>query len=339
MTASRFSLQPQIDHLYADQPRRLAFQAKNPEEFASWKQELRSKVTQLLGLAGRPLPSSPQAESLQTIDRGDYIEEKLALDVGEGILAPIYLLIPKTPPPYKPILAFPGHGPGVQQILGNTPFESENHPQDSHYARSLAQAGYLVCAVEQRGFGERVSDQTQETFFSISCRHLSFEYLMQGRTLLGERCRDGMIALSYMLNREDVVKNRIGCTGHSGGGTTTLWLSALDERVSVAVVSCYFCSFQHSILGMHHCECNYVPGILPFAEMGDLAALIAPRPFRAIAGEHDPIFPVEAVRQQFKTVQKAYDVLDASDECSLIIHPDDHRYDFAASKDWFDRWL
>jgi dienelactone hydrolase len=157
--------------------------------------------------------------------------------------------------------------------------------------------------------------------------------------MLGERCWDGMVALTYLQGRHDVVKGGIGCTGHSGGGTTTLWLAALDERISVAVISFYFCSFKRSILGMHHCDCNFVPGILAYAEMGDLAALNAPRPVRFIAGEQDSIYPIRGTREQFETVQRAYGLLGAGERCSLAVHPGGHGYNYSFSHEWLRQWL
>ncbi len=333
-----FSLQQHVDTLYR-QPRQMPLDTTS---FTTWQKQLRQKVRELLGIANRPAPDVVKANKLNTIDRGDYLEEKYALDIGESPPAPMYLLIPKQPPPYKPVLVFHGHNPSVQYILGNYPdpeTAAEKKAVDNNYAQALAQAGYLVCAVEQRGFGERISDQIKEPGFPTSCRHLSFEYLMQGRTMIGERCWDGMCALTYLQSRDDVVPGIMGCTGNSGGGTTTLWLSAIDDRITVSVPSCYFCSFKHSILGVYHCECNYVPGILQWAEMGDLAALIAPRPLRVIAGEHDPIFPVAGVREQFKTVEEAYLVHNASERVSLAIHPGEHAYNHRLSHEWFDKWL
>jgi hypothetical protein len=339
---AQFHLQQHVDHLYADQPRQLAFRAQTLDEAAEWKQALRAKLRELLGLAGRVLPIHVRAEQLQSIDRGNYVEEKYGLDVGEGVTAPMYLLIPKTQPPYKPVLAFHGHDPTPQYILGQYPDEATAREQialDANYAQALAQAGYLVCAVVQRGFGERVTDQLHSTGYHNSCRHLAFEYMLEGRTLLGERCWDGMVALNYLQQRDDLMQGVVGCTGNSGGGTTTLFLSALDDRITVSVPSCYFCSFKHSILGVYHCECNYVPRILEYAEMGDIAALIAPRPVRFIAGEHDPIFPLQGVKEQFETVQQAYRLMDASDRCSLAIHPGEHAYNLDFSRKWFRQWL
>ena len=56
---------------------------------------------------------------------------------------------------------------------------------------------------------------------------------MLGRTMVGERCLDGKVALDFLATMENPVSGDIGITGNSGGGTTTLWLSAIDERLAV----------------------------------------------------------------------------------------------------------
>lgn len=341
MTDNRFELQSHVDTLYTEEPRRMAFNVDTPEAFAVWRDTLRTEIRQLLRIDGRTLPEMIRAEKLQSIPRDGYTEEKYALFTGE-VDTPVFVLVPDAPPPYKPIVLFHGHGPGVQITLGNYPDEQtaeERLAIDNNYGQMLAQAGYLVCAVEQRGFGERMTPQVYNEDQDNSCRHLAFDYMMHGRTLPGERVYDGMVAISFVQARDDVVPGLMGVTGHSGGGMTALWLTALDDRVTVCVPSCYFCSFRDSILGVRHCECNYVPGILQLVEMGDLAAMIAPRPLRAIAGEHDPIFPVAATREQFKTVERAYAVFGAGEQCSLAVHPGAHAYNHAMSREWFGRWL
>jgi cephalosporin-C deacetylase-like acetyl esterase len=331
-----FHLQSFLDRLYERSPRQFTFQAQTPDDIRQWQTDLRTALRQHLRIDGRQLPETINATEFYSMERDGYTETKLSLDGGETpILA--YVLKPNTPPPYKAIMAFPGHGVGVELILGlqlGTNLESDND-----YAPHFARAGYLVCAVEQQGFGERVTDQVAETGAPTSCRHLAFEYLMHDRTLLGERVWDGMLALQYLLQRADVDANSIGCVGHSGGGTTTLFLSALDERIAAAVISCYFCSFKQSILKVKHCACNYVPGLLKLAENGDFAGLIAPRPVRFIAGQKDHIFDIKGVYEQFAVVQGVYAGLNAEEHCSLSVHPQGHAFKFEPSREWFDRWL
>lgn len=330
-----FGLQAHLDHLYATQPRRMALRADTFDELRSWQAELRAEIIRLLGLEERePLPP-PAAQQLATQDRGDYHEELHSLDVGEQARLPVYLLRPKTKPPWKPVIVFHGHDPSAQYILGNYPdaqTAQEQLARDNNYAQALARQGYLVCAPEQRGFGQRVSEQP-------GCRHLAFSYLLEGRTLAGERCRDGMQAINWLLGRADVVPGVLGATGNSGGGTTTLWLAAIEPRITVALPSCYFCSFKASILGTRHCECNYVPGILELAEMGELAALLAPRPTRFIAGARDPIFPIAGAREQYRRAERAWALAGAPERVSLTVHAGAHAYQHSMSHEWLRRWL
>lgn len=345
-SANPFHLQASLNAAHDQHRPLLAFNARTPDQFKSWLSVVREYARNLLGLAGRELPTAPTATLLQTADRGTYVEEKYALQVGDARtgheLAPMYLLVPKRQPPFTPILVFHGHNPSVQYVLGHYPdaaTAADRLAAHNNYAQALAEAGYFVCAIEQRGFGERVTDQLGDQEWGGSCRHLSFEYMMNGRTLMGERCWDGMVAINYLHTRTDVLHDRLGCTGNSGGGTTTMWLALLDGRISVAVPSCFFSTFRHSILGMWHCECNYVPNALRYFDMGDLMAAMAPRPLRIIAGELDPIYPIAHARQQFATVERAYAMLGAAGRCSLAVHPGGHAHNHQLSQGWFKQWL
>ena len=114
---SPFHLQHQVDSMFANQPKQLAFRARSVDEFNSWKPLLQAKFRDLLGIAGRVPPANPRADLLQSVDRGSYVEEKYALDVGENVRAPMYLLVPKAPAPYKTVLGFHGHDPSIQPYI------------------------------------------------------------------------------------------------------------------------------------------------------------------------------------------------------------------------------
>ena len=77
------------------------------------------------------------------------------------------------------------------------------------------------------------------------------------------------------------------------------------------MVSGYLNTFRDSVMSVSHCIDNYVPGILNWAEMYDIAGLIAPRALFVESGEKDNIFPVAASRASFARVKKVYEVFDA----------------------------
>jgi len=136
---------------------------------------------------------------------------------------------------------------------------------------------------------------------------------MMGTTTIGRRVWDAIRVLDYVYTRSDVDHSKIGMMGVSGGGTTTLFTSALDDRVRVVVISGYLNTFRSSILTVDHCIDNYLPGILGYGEMYDVAALIASRPLLVESGSKDPIFPIEATRYACEKVRRAYALLKAED--------------------------
>ena len=114
--------------------------------------------------------------------------------------------------------------------------------------------------------------------------------------------------------------------GISGGGTITLFSAALDPRIRVAFVSGYLNTFRDSIGSLSHCIDNYVPGILNWAEMHDIAGLIAPRPLFAESGEKDNIFPIKASVQSFTQVQEIYRVFGAAERAEQEVFPGEHSF-------------
>ena len=338
---NRFRLEPSLETLYAGRSADLACTAADARSLRAWQASARRDVEVMLGIADVPTPRIKSKSLLHRRDRGQIEEEKWLVETDAAPDMPLYLLRPAASDPKGTLLVFHGHNPSVQTILGNYESEAERQEaegRDGNYAQLLAEAGYLVCSVEQRGFGERQSGMPAEGIPN-SCRHQSFFYQMLGRTMVGERCLDGRVALDFLAAMDSPVTENIGITGNSGGGTTTLWLTAIDNRLTVAVPGCYFCSFKASIMDIRHCECNYVPGSAGRLDMGDLAALIAPRPLRFIQGIMDPIFPIEASREEFARTRTAYDLLDACDRISMSEFETGHAYNAGAAADWFDRWL
>ena len=85
-----------------------------------------------------------------------------------------------------------------------------------------------------------------------------------------------------------------------------LFTAALDTRIRAAVISGYFCSWKFDIQAMHHCLCNYVPGMSQFGDVGDIGALLAPRPVLIEHGTHDEIMPLAGVRSAVRSARRAW---------------------------------
>ena len=88
-----------------------------------------------------------------------------------------------------------------------------------------------------------------------------------------------------------------------GGGTATLFATALDTRLAMSLPSYYFCTFKASILAMSHCSCNYAPGLLNRCGMPDVAG----------------------VHEAYAQVREVYEALGAEGHLELYVGPEGHR--------------
>src|SRR5207237_5959041 len=61
--------------------------------------------------------------------------------------------------------------------------------------------------------------------------------LLIGDTATGLQVWDAVRSLDYLAERTEVDPKRLGSTGQSGGGTLTMLLSAVDDRLAAAVVA------------------------------------------------------------------------------------------------------
>lgn len=323
-----------------------AFHAETPEALASWQAAFRSRLRQTLGLNTIPtlLPADfcPQAEKLSTEDMGDFLRESWYLLVELEVRLPFYLLRPKGIKGPLPLVLTPhGHNhPNIYAgIARNEKEEASMREGERDIAVQAVQEGYIAIAPTTRGFGETRTAQDRAEDKLSSCRTLLLHDLLVGRTPIGDRVWDIERLIDWALTQPEIDGSRIAITGNSGGGTVSLFAAACDTRITVAIPASYFCTFKGSIGAMHHCDCNYIPGILLLGEMYDIAGLIAPRPFCAIAGLDDPIFPNPSVREAFEHIQKVYQVAGVPDRCRLYEGQGGHRYYKAGAWPFLKQWF
>jgi dienelactone hydrolase len=316
--------------LYAAAPRRLRFQATTRADAETWQRDLRAKLTELVG--GFPADKTPlRAETLETRTFSAYRREKIVFDSRPGLTVLAYVLTPlRAATPAPVVICIPGHGRGVDDIVGideRGRDRTERVGYEYDFAIQVAEAGMAAVAIEPIGFGCRRDPlNARKGLEQKGCEPLGGGAFMLGQTLIGWRVWDIMRTIDYIATRTDLDASRVGCMGISGGGTATLFSTALDSRIRVAMVSGYLNTFRDSIGSLAHCVDNYIPGILNWAEMPDIAGLIAPRPLFVESGEQDRIFPVQASRESFQAVRAIYQVFGAADQIEQEVFPDQHLF-------------
>ncbi len=294
----------------------------------TWQRHLRCKVSELLGDA-LETRCELQVRSLWLREHPLGTIEKIVFTAEPYVDVSAYVCLPKdVPPPYNFFICLQGHSTGMHNSIA-VQRDDNTQPHvvagDDDFGLGCMRRGLAALCIEQRGFGER-RELKQAESASLGCYDPAMQALMLGRTLLGERVYDVDRGIDYLTTRDDVRMDTLGVMGNSGGGTASLFAAALLPRIALAMPSCYFCTFANSILSIHHCLCNYVPGLFKYAEMSDVMGLFAPKPLVLVAGREDSIFPIEGTLREFDKLKVIYRAAGASDRCHLVVGSGGHRF-------------
>ena len=304
------------------------------EDPETWRIRAKETLSALIGLpeiAHHSTAPIMQIELNRLDEENGYREIRFRFVTEEQVTVPCHLLIPihhwNAGKPLPVVICLQGHSTGMHISLGRPKFPKDEqtcHGGDRDFAVRAVKEGVCAVAMEQRCFGECGSTETG----SPNCRQAAMRALLLGRTLIGERVWDVMRCIDVLCDHftDYIDPKQILCLGNSGGGTTTTYAAALDERIQIAVPSCAVCTYADSIGAILHCECNYVPGIAIAFDMGDLCAMIAPRSLVVVSGERDPIFPLAGAKECVTQGMRMYDVRGAHDRLVHVIGDGEHRF-------------
>jgi dienelactone hydrolase len=303
----------------------LAYQG---EKVGPWQRKLRKRVETVLGVPNVERPAiKAQRLWLQQHELGTI--EKLAFRAEPYSDIVAYFCVPHgLEAPYPVAICLQGHSTGMHVSIARE-LDDETKPieakGDRDFGLGCMRHGFAALCIEQRSFGNR-SEKLQENRSPKRCHDAAMQALMLGRTLVGERVFDVDRGIDYLESRGDVDMGKVGVMGNSGGGTTSIYSAALLDRVQFAMPSCAFCTYSDSIMSINHCVCNYVPGILQWAEHADVLGLFAPKPLVVVTGKEDPIFPIKGVRKAFRDLKKIYSAAGAAERCVLVEGSEGHRF-------------
>ncbi|MBR1546634.1 MAG: hypothetical protein IJ633_07580 [Prevotella sp.] len=275
----------------------------NKEQWEARRDSLRKEVRQRLELdafldscvLGKPL--------LSKIRKHDgYTTQNICIELtpGQHLFGTIYASTRKGK--HALIVCPDGHWPlryrkDEQQRLG-----------------TLARMGAVCVDFDLYGWGE------SEKEVGAEAHHTSRAHVYQAAC--------GYVLLDYMLkNRKDIDTERVGVMGGSGGGTHTVLLSLLDERVTASAPVVHLAS--HFDGG---CPCESGK---PVQLSGggtcepELAAVMAPKPMLIVSDGGDWTSSVPTL--EFPYLQRIYDFYGAKDMVRNV-HLPNERHDFGKNK-------
>ena len=313
------------------------------EEWKARRPELQRQLREMLGLDPMPERTPLKAEVRDVIERPDFVVETVLFRSMPGLYVTGNLYRPKEVDGRLPaILYVCGHANVVKDgvIYGN-----KTHYQ--HHAEWYASNGYVCFVVDTLQLGE-VPGLHHGTY-----REGRWWWQSRGYTPAGVEAWNGIRAIDYLCERPEVDPDRIGLTGRSGGGATSWWVGALDDRLAAVIPVAGITDLQNHVVedgptGQHpggvisgHCDCMFMVNTYRW-DFDTVAALVAPKPLLVENTDRDPIFPEAGVRRVFEQLERVYSWYDASDRLGLVIgeggHVDSEELRHPSFA-FMDRWL
>ena len=288
----------------------------------AWQQERRAFFLERIG--GLPERTHLNPQITGTLHGKGYRVEKIILETRPAFHLTANLYLPETPPPWPAVLVPCGHS-----------HEGKAVGQYQLICMLLARHGMAAMCYDPIGQGERYQmlDLARERAVFDDAPHVKVphpnvrlmcttEHTMTGisSALIGAnaaqfRIWDGMRVIDYLQSRQDILADKIGCTGNSGGGTETAYLMALDDRIAAAAPGCYLTTFKKLIetKGPQDGEQNIAGQIAFGMDEADYCIMRAPKPTLICAGTRDVTFDFGGTMDVFREAKRFYSRLGHSD--------------------------
>lgn len=312
-------------------------EVRSPADWERQRAELSAHYRRGLGPFPERTPLNARVSGV--IERGAYEIEKIIFESRPGFLVTALAYVPRGRSlPVPGVLCIPGH--------------AENGKAYEVYQRlhaALASKGYFVLTYDPLGQGERKQqwDSARRASWvgSSTSEHsyLGNQCFLLGINLAQYMIWDSIRALDYLCARPEVDATRIACTGVSGGGTQTAYVTPLDERIRVVIPACYITTlaWRRRAWVTGDAEQNFVGQLPAGLDHADLLRLGAPRPLLVNAARLD-YFPIEGTRQSYAEARALYELLGVPDRIALAEADVPHGYHAPlrrATYAWLNRWL
>jgi len=262
----------------------------------------------LAGLGGPwPEPCDLNVQHRQSIAKEGFTIESLYYDAEPNDPIPALLLIPEGVSASRPAPAIAvWHQHAGQYQLGKGEPAGLSGNAMHHTGAALAREGYVVICPDALCFEER-QDPDGKLKAGQYERFEFLRYVVDGKCMAWKNILDMKRAIDFLVSRDEVKSDKIGCYGHSMGSTHTWLVGPWEERIKCLVGNCCLPTYK----GIHrekllHCFPNFIPGIYSDGDTPDIVGLIAPRALHMNFGEHDSGTPIADVEAAVQMVSQAY---------------------------------
>lgn len=355
----------------------LSYLSRRWPEPEQWRIRARAKVQELLNFEIEAVDLEP--EILETHQRDGFVRHTVRYWVTPDRRTEAFLLIPDgLAGPAPAVMALHDHGGfyyfGKEKISATdgAPRILREFVGGSYggrpYADELARRGFVVLCPDAFYFGSQRLDAAQVASeftdphpglqapdpdeaiaafnrFASGHEHVLAKYIFAcGTTWPGILFQGDRASLDYLLTRPEVDPRRVGSMGLSIGGFRSAHLFALDPRVKAGVVAGWMPSYPRQMREhfRHHTWMVYIPRLLDYLDVPDVASLSAPNPLMVLNCERDGLYPLESMRAAGEKIGQVYERMDAAERFSCRYYDVPHSLTVEMQEEafaWLERWL
>lgn len=284
------------------------------EAFEARKARIRSHILATLGLDGlKRCDLAPVRSNLRKYD--GYTVENIALEILPGVWVSGSLYMPARVKGRIPVMLSP-HGHFYNKVDNSIPDERGRYRPDQQIrCAMLAKMGCAAFSYDMWAWGESA------LAFNLKDHRSDLGIVMQ--------TWQSIRILDYLCAQPWVDTTRIGVTGASGGGTQTMVIAALDDRITLSVPVVMMSSH---FFGGCPCESGLPIHILPdelMSNNAELGAMVAPRPQLVISDGHDWTSTVPEI--EYPYLQRVYKLYDARERVQNVHLAAEH-HDYGPGK-------
>jgi dienelactone hydrolase len=297
--------------------------AKTKEEWEKARPRLKREFLEMLGLDPLPEKTPLKATVTGSIERSGVTIEKVHYQSKAGLYVTGNLYLPKIAGEKK-------KHPAILYVCGHSGRGRDgNKTAFQDHGLWFATNGYVCLVVDTLQLGE-IAGIHHGTYGIRGTNPVEtrFWWHSRGYTPAGVECWNGIRGIDYLLSRPEVDAEKIGVTGISGGGATTSWLMATDERVKVAVPVSGFsdleCYVTDEVIN-GHCDCMFAHNTYRW-EWTTILALFAPKPMLFANSDNDKIFPMTGNRRISERLRQCYKMLGAPQNFDDFVSKGGHDY-------------
>ena len=310
----------QLLPLFAQRQERLK-QLKTQADALNYVANVKARIKKSFG----PMPEKTplNARTVGVVEFENYTIEKIIYESRPNFPVSALLFLPRD---------IKRKIPAVLGVCGHSANGKLEKAYQS-FCQGLVSKGFAVLIYDPVSQGERYQFDAvpdgKEIAGSCTQVHnmLGKELRLCGEFFGSWRVWDGIRGIDYLCSRPEIDSSRLGVTGNSGGGTTSSYINALDDRLTMAAPGCYITTFMRNFDNELPVDSEQMPpNLIAYGcEMADFLIAQAPRPTVILAKSNDFFDPRGAV-EAYEDAKIIYSLMGAENNIQLKISEGNHGF-------------